>query len=75
MAYDAVLARELKGIFLSNSEIDQLVDAYLNGDLTEIGRILATYINHELAQRSIRVSLTPKGVDAVNAARLQGGVL
>ena len=65
MAYDAALARELKGIFLSNSEIDQIVDAYLNGDLTEIGRIIATYINYELAQRSIRVSLTPKGYRAV----------
>ena len=65
MAYDAVIAREIKSIFFSNSEADQLTDAYLNGDLTELGRILAAHINYELAQRSIRVSLTPKGYRAV----------
>ena len=75
MAYDAVIAREIKSIFLSDGEVDLLVDAYLNSDLTEIGRIFVTHINHELSMRSIRVSLTPKGEEAVNNARLLGGVL
>ena len=75
MNYDAVIAREIKSIFLSDGEVDLLVDAYLNGDLAEIGRIFATHINHELAMRSIRVTLTPKGEEAANNARLLGGVL
>lgn len=75
MNHDVTIARELKGIFLSNSEIDQAVDAYLNSDLTELGRIFAAYINRELAMRSIRVTLTKKGEEAVNNARLMGGVL
>jgi hypothetical protein len=83
---DVTIARELKGIFLSDSEIDRAVDAYLNSDLAELGRILATYINRELSLRSIRVTLTKKGEEAVNnaqvhpefqniLARFQGGTL
>ena len=75
MNHDVTIARELKGIFLSNSEIDHAVDAYLNSDLTELGRIFATYINRELSLRSIRVTLTKKGEEAVNNARLRDGVL
>jgi hypothetical protein len=75
MNHDVTIARELKGIFLNDSEIDQAVDAYLNSDLTELGRIFATYINRELSLRSIRVTLTKKGEELVNNARLRDGVL
>jgi len=50
------LWNELNGIFLADEATDQAVIAYQAGDLTEMGRIIATHINHQIASRRDRLA-------------------
>jgi hypothetical protein len=56
MNYEVALWNELNGIFLADDATDNLLAAYQSGDLTEMGRIIATHINHQIASRRDRLA-------------------
>jgi len=56
MNYEVALWNELNGIFLAHEATDAIVEAYNAGDLTEMGRIIASHINLQMSSRHERVA-------------------
>ena len=56
MNYEVALWNELNGIFLADDATDNLFAAYQSGDLTEMGRIIASHINLQIASRRDRLA-------------------
>jgi len=85
MNNETAIWNELNGIFLTDGETDAIVAAYQFGDLTEMGRIIATHINYQLSSRAERLAAYDKRIAegeryvlteaGEHAARLMGGVL
>ena len=89
MDYETALWNELNGIFLAADATDNLLAAYQSGDLTEMGRIIASHINLQMATRQERLAAYDRRIAegerrgtayvlttaGEHAARLMGGVL
>jgi hypothetical protein len=54
MDYETALWNELSGIYLADDATDNLFAAYQSGDLTEMGRIIASHINLQMSSRHER---------------------
>ena len=86
MDYETALWNELNGIFLADEATDAIVEAYNAGDLTEMGRIIATHINLQMSTRNERLAAYDRRIAegeaqyelttaGEHAARLMGCVL